>query len=99
MITFTHYEPPNREVSIIHINCDPAVEDMWQALCKAGFHVESEHLRQVGKASLTVGDDEGDYVYQLEPAAFGNEEHLVRAAIEKLVRTAYEKLLAGTLKR
>ena len=64
-IEFTQYFLLNGRKETVHFeNDDKALFDKSMNIRDAGFHFECEVLR-TGQVSFTIGDEDGDYVYQI----------------------------------
>lgn len=65
-IPFRKYFPPDGKW--VDVNIATHKEDVYakaRAIIDAGFHFETELLRNTGKSSTTIGDTHGDYVYRI----------------------------------
>ena len=65
-ITFTQYIPPNGKKETVTIDRPQHIFDKAEKIREAGFHFEAEVLT-AGQVSLTIGDDDGDWAYEIIP--------------------------------
>lgn len=91
-VGFTCYFPPNGKKRIESLEVSNETKAAYDSVVSAGYHFEAE-LLTTGEVSLTCGDDDGDYVFNIVKAG----DSVKQGSID-VITEAYERLKEGELK-
>lgn len=90
-VPFTYYKRPNGQRIDGYAEVDQATADKAAVIIHAGFHFEAETL-MTGQVSLTIGDDNGDYAYEIYPESEDGAPHVIalinKTSIDDLQKAA-----------
>lgn len=86
------FVPPNREIHWIPVIVDNDTFNKMGTLSEMGFHLEGEHLRLVGKMSVTLTSRDHDEEIELT-----NNADDYAQCVEKVVSDGYNRLVVSKL--
>lgn len=93
LVKVRHYHKPNGRLEVKEYIRTGRIGDMYKELNDAGFVIEHEVLT-TGEGSMTVGDDDGDYLFVFHPDTAED----FAEALNKIIEQAYQRLKEGMLR-